>query len=74
MEMITLDPKNPDSYFLMGEVHELDKDKMRAAHYFSLSIELSVPNPRLWEKIGDLYFSIEFYQQAAYCYGRCLKS
>ena len=47
---------------------------MRAAHYFSLSANLSPPDPRKWLRIGDLYFDIEFYQQAAYCYGRCLKS
>ena len=74
MEMITLDPKNSASYFMMGEIYEAENDKLKAAHYYSLSIELSAPDPRLWEKIGDMYSSIEFYQQSAYCYGRCLKS
>ena len=74
MDIITLDPKNHELYFMMGEIYEEDTDKKKAAHYYSLSAELSAPDPRKWEKIGDLYQDVHFYQQAAYCYGRCLKS
>ncbi len=67
-------PKIPELYTIAAMMYE-DKGKInKAAKLREIGAELSEPDGGRWAKIGDLYFESKYFEQAAYCYGRALKS
>ena len=73
-EVMKVYPKIPELYTIAAMMYE-EKGKInKAARLREIGAELSEPDGGRWAKIGDLYFETKYYEQAAYCYGRALKS
>ncbi|WUR04009.1 transcription factor tau-like protein [Vairimorpha necatrix] len=52
--ILSLDPKNPNAYFMLGLIFEELKDDLKSYNFFLISSQLMRSNYQLWHKLYEL--------------------